>query len=403
MTSTNHHPTTTESYDPRELRLGVIAELFYIDVLGIALPKQLDLLDIFFPGMLISEVPSDGNTKIDADYSDKEERIKAVRYRGHFYMGKSRRVTQIVGRLIGTAKGSLEKERKTASLIQTRITDGLVNDPDQLAALRNCYGDWIVQLPDDALTRFLAVFSDYISDLILYRQDQAPEEKNAELFPIRDEVFFDLAQNIYTQWTSGDLNGIVNAFTWLVLGGMLRNETMRLIYVFNSSFDLWREPEYLPREDEEAGENGFSVDAEDYRIEESYYEGDDLDRRFPGIEWYCDRCGDRLDAQPGFDDHCRIWKCERCGYKNAIEIGQIYETDEDFQAGAPPVDPDDFFRALKERTDEVDRAADNEAGGAGSAVLNKASAGPAIPENAPAGSESGEKPEPSEKYTNNTE
>lgn len=45
--------------------------------------------------------------------------------------------------------------------------------------------------------------------------------------------------------------------------------------------------------------------------------------RFPGIDWYCDRCNAQLNIQPGFDDHKYVWKCTKCGYKNSISRDNI--------------------------------------------------------------------------------
>lgn len=45
--------------------------------------------------------------------------IQAVLYHDQYYVGGSKRVTQIAGRLLGTAKGSQEKERATARMIQS--------------------------------------------------------------------------------------------------------------------------------------------------------------------------------------------------------------------------------------------------------------------------------------------
>lgn len=45
--------------------------------------------------------------------------------------------------------------------------------------------------------------------------------------------------------------------------------------------------------------------------------------RFPGIDWYCDRCNALLNAQPGFDDHHYVWECTECGYKNSISSDNI--------------------------------------------------------------------------------
>lgn len=45
--------------------------------------------------------------------------------------------------------------------------------------------------------------------------------------------------------------------------------------------------------------------------------------RFPGIDWYCDKCGAFLNTQQNFDDHKYIWKCRKCGYKNSISWANI--------------------------------------------------------------------------------
>ena len=48
-----------------------------------------------------------------------------------------------------------------------------------------------------------------------------------------------------------------------------------------------------------------------------------MNKRFEGIDWYCDRCGDCLSEQKDFDDHKYIWKCNCCGYKNSISKDNI--------------------------------------------------------------------------------
>lgn len=57
------------------------------------------------------------------------------------------------------------------------------------------------------------------------------------------------------------------------------------------------------------------------------------DERFPDVDWYCDRCGEHLNNQSGFDDHKYTWKCEACGHKNSISSDNIYESHEDFRGG----------------------------------------------------------------------
>ena len=48
-----------------------------------------------------------------------------------------------------------------------------------------------------------------------------------------------------------------------------------------------------------------------------------MEERFPGIDWYCDKCHAYLNSQPGFNDHRYIWQCSECGYKNSISLANI--------------------------------------------------------------------------------
>lgn len=100
-----------------DLRFGSIVAIYY-NLKDEKIPKQMDLLDTWFPGLIILEMESDGKTKVPAEYVDREYMIHAVRYNGKLYSGESKRVSQILGRLIGTASGNQEKERKSAELIQ---------------------------------------------------------------------------------------------------------------------------------------------------------------------------------------------------------------------------------------------------------------------------------------------
>lgn len=51
-----------------------------------------------------------------------------------------------------------------------------------------------------------------------------------------------------------------------------------------------------------------------------------------GIVWRCDGCGDFLNAQEGFADHGDSWVCTKCGFDNPMDDGQVYLSDDEFQA-----------------------------------------------------------------------
>lgn len=63
----------------------------------------------------------------------------------------------------------------------------------------------------------------------------------------------------------------------------------------------------------------FCYDDKDEYMNVTYLKSE----RFPDIEWFCDRCNACLSYQHGFNDHCYVWKCTECGYKNSISSDNI--------------------------------------------------------------------------------
>lgn len=54
-----------------------------------------------------------------------------------------------------------------------------------------------------------------------------------------------------------------------------------------------------------------------------------MDERFPGVLWWCDKCGDCLNHQNGFSDQNDIWKCTSCGSEKCIGAANIYSEEDD--------------------------------------------------------------------------
>lgn len=50
------------------------------------------------------------------------------------------------------------------------------------------------------------------------------------------------------------------------------------------------------------------------------------------IVWVCDKCGSMLNIQNGFSTDCGKWTCTECGFINKINAGEIYATEDEFQA-----------------------------------------------------------------------
>ncbi len=410
----------TDRQDWTDFRFGPAAEHLMRCADDGPVPKQIDLLDLFFPGLLLCEIPSDGQTKQAAEFHEDDLYIHAVRYRGSWYTSGSDRVNQIISRLYGSARSGLEKERKNASLIQRRIARALAADQQQVLNLVGYIGNLMLTFDSKKWERFLSGLADFLEACADRYRGTSEKDASAiaddadTLFPIEPAVADRLLECIVQQLEAQDVLHMAIAYAWILLGSLLRNQIWQLLAVYTSDFNLARAQDEVPDEedlwedpDEEdmgarltkdemtkkglkeealslggSNEEGLSQEglSEEWLTEEPknldddlydpdtsydssllegtyesyYYEGDDLDRRFPGIDWYCDRCEDYLNDQPGFDDHLPVWKCTRCGYKNCIDIDNINHSEQDYRDGLPPLDPEKFYRALKERTDELD-------------------------------------------------
>lgn len=330
-----------------ELRFGYVAELYY-SCLSEPLPKQLDLIQEWFPFLLISEEEGDENRKIEAEYIDTEYRIHAYRYSGGLYAGGSRRISQITGRLIGTAKGNQEKERKTAELIRRHLARLMVNDGEILLYLKQNVLDKLTRMTEEQLIDFFRQLLDFIFAVANKRESMTEYDADSEPFPMDDESFDMVLYNAAYQYSLDDAEGVINAYLWLLLGGLMRNEIGRVTRIYDSSFA----PAYR-----QSGETNALTEKLHYLFfpeeYESVYYGDDFDSRFPDVIWKCDGCGDILNRQDGFDDHLPVWQCRKCGYLNEISAEQIFSSEEDFKNQVRPEDEKSMCEAIERRRKEL--------------------------------------------------
>ncbi len=329
---------------------GNVVELYY-SFTNTKAPKQLDQIDQWFPDLLIVEKKN--NQMSEPEYVDQEYRIYADKKdNGSFYPGgTSNRVTQIVGRLIGTARSDQEKGRKDAELIRKHLANELVKDFDIIERLQNNTVDMIDKIPEERLGDFHHLLFDHTWDLIEYRSSLSQGERNDEPFPFDDYVYDDLIYNVAYQLHLFSYEGIVNAYLWLLLGGFLRNQVGSLLKMFHSGFTA------VNRQLSETGtleEKVYYLFNKDEYY--SVYEGNDVDAKYPDTTWICDnpRCKAILNMQEGFDENLSEWKCRDCGHINKLDISEVFENEEDYQ-NKRPVDPEDFKRAVERRKDESEK------------------------------------------------
>ena len=171
-----------------DFRFGNIAAVYY-EILGEKMPRQLDLLDAWFPGLIVVADESDGETKRDAEYMDQEYVIHAVKYHGKLYSGESARVSQITGRLVGTATGNKEKERKNAELIQKHLAERFVRDMTLTPRLKDNTAQMFNRFSAEQENEMRDLIQQMIMDLSGDRQAQNAEKRQEEAFPMNDEAF----------------------------------------------------------------------------------------------------------------------------------------------------------------------------------------------------------------------
>ncbi len=326
-----------------DLRFGNTAALLFYAI-GEKPMKQLDLLDMFFPCLFVVEV--EGKEKQEAEFDDVNLRIKAVRYHDSLYVGSSSRVSQILGRLCGTARGNQEKERKTAQLMQKQAASVICTTTDYMLLLQEDIRKYLEVLDDEELEVFVYLLSHFLIKVSEHTEECDPDI----LFPLDREVFEGIVYNGLKQLRRDTMEGYVNAYLWLLIGSLLRNESGRVLRLYDSSFiNVNRTPS---ENDTLQDRLNYLFHPEEY---ESVYYGDELDRKYPGIEFYCDQCGAHLNEQDGFDDHMTPWECTACGYENEISEYVIYESQEDMRMGKKPLDPDDIMTAIARRREEVEK------------------------------------------------
>ena len=328
------------------LYFGNIVDLYY-SFINEKSPRQLDLIDVWFPGLLIEQ--RDKNTGKEPDYDQNEYVIYADKNNGLYYSGgNSNRVTQIVGRLVGKAKSNQEKGRKDAELIRKHLGRELTTDFAHIERLQDNTAELLSKIPDDRLNDFHELLFNSMMDLVDSRNDMRDEERIDEPFPFDDYVFDDLIYNVAYQLHLFSFEGLVNAYLWLLLGGFLRNQVGSLTKMFHSGFVA------VNRQLSEFGtlydKINFLFNPEEYY---STYNGDDVDSKYPDTTWKCDKCGAILNQQEGFDENLDEWECQDCHHINKLDISKVYNNEEDY-LNDRPVDSDDYYAAIEEKKKKND-------------------------------------------------
>ena len=165
-----------------DFRFGNVAAVYY-EILGEKMPRQLDLLDAWFLGLIVVTDVSDGETKRDAEYIDQDCVIHAVKYHGKLYSGESARVSQITGRLVGTATGNKEKERKSAELIQKHVAECFVRDMTLTPRLKDNTVKLFHRFSPEQENEMRDRIQQAIMELSGDRQAKDADEKQRKLFP----------------------------------------------------------------------------------------------------------------------------------------------------------------------------------------------------------------------------
>lgn len=310
--------------------------------------NQMDRLYYWLPETVIHMRDSEEGGKIPPTFRYDDRAVYASLYRGYIYATGDSAVTQIMGRLYGSAKGNAEKERKNAELIRKRVSRELVEDRDLLSKLIGNIKEKVAVLEEKERDELCEELLDLVFELAEKRSEMSTLERDSEVAAMDDEVFDGILYNAAYQLQDFSVDGTARAILWLMLGGLLRNEAGRVFRVFNSAFvPAFRQGDLSATIIDKLGALYFGKDYE------STYAGDDLENRFPGIEWMCDNCGAYLNVQDGFDDHLPIWQCRSCGHLNLISEEVIYNNEEEREHDRT-VDWEKMKEAIERRRRELE-------------------------------------------------
>lgn len=333
----------------RELRFGKIVSIYY-EVQGVKMPSQIEVIHTWFPELIVTIDVSDGKSKIKAYYEDREYLIHAVKYKNKIYTGgSSTRIAQILGRLMGTASANKEKERKTALLIQKHVADCFIKDMTLTPRLKENVQQLLNGLNDEQKNELYQKLINLIFELATERKKQDDYEQKTELFAMDDESFDGTIYNAGYQLQLATYSGLCNAYLWLLSGSLLRNEIGRVVRVYDSAFIA------VNRQFSESNNLEDKLHYLFFSEEYEYtFDGDeeDLNHRFPDVEWYCDQCNAHLNEQPGFDDHLPEWRCTKCGFINKLDITEIYDNNEDWN-NHKHIDIQKFNDSIEKRKKEI--------------------------------------------------
>ena len=313
-----------------ELRLGYVAQLYY-NILGIKVPSQLDLLNQWFGELIVKIVDEKScydsrNKNFHALYNIDSNTIYTYYRHGHLFIGDNAPVKYICGKLVGTAKGNPEKERRTAENIQMHVARRLCQNVIDRIDFENRVTNNIQILAQEQQEQLHADMLSFVMKAANVYDQKNEYDKENEPFPFSNEVFEGIIEKVVYQLTQENYKGLVNAWMWLLLGSTLRNASSRLLSTFDSSFT----PLFLPPTETNSLTDRiqFILNKDKY---DQFYLNKENGNRFPNIQWYCDKCDAILNNQEGFNNYLPAWQCRKCGHINNIDESEIYDSKEDYR------------------------------------------------------------------------
>ena len=186
--------------------------------------KQLEMINVFFPGILIEEIKK----KDDSEYDEYREMIRASRVHGTLYIGNSRHVTLLAGQLCGTSEGNPTKQRKNACLLRRAAVNRILKD-SRMPELLEIVKEKLQDIGDPEQFR---------ADLKQYILACAQEETG-----LTEEVKAGILVRAMEQLCLGQTE---KAYAWLLCGTLFQDASARLLTVYDSS---WQIQNPLPKGD----------------------------------------------------------------------------------------------------------------------------------------------------------
>lgn len=214
---------------PYALKLRNIQRYLYKNVLCTQEISQLNFINTFFPGIVLTEVG-----KNEECYDIESKSLNVSKTKRGYTSGTNIQINEICGSLFGKNIPEAYKQITPAEEVQKRVAQDLISNSEHIEKMRKTVEMLFLNFSAECYENFEKVFSSYIQNLPTF--GRIFNQNDHTDFIIPDLCYQELIVRITTQWNRQDNTGRVNSFLWLLIGSFLGPKVDVLLTEYNSDF-----------------------------------------------------------------------------------------------------------------------------------------------------------------------